>query len=132
MYAFKVPLNGKEPVIGGAPDLCVLTAIVTATGILGPKSVPSREDETQDFTFRLGGLTSRPKGEVDEHLVWQQLDELHVGDVVTIEIVETEIVHGVISGEQAEQRANDEREYFEHCKKVYFEMRDKYEGESGG
>jgi hypothetical protein len=130
MYAFKVSLNKNEPVVAGAPDLGVLSAILTATGKLGPKSIPHREDETQDFTFQLGGLTSRAKGEADEHLVWLQVDELNVGDMVTIEIVETEKVHGIISGKEAEQREHDEREYFEHCKKAYFEMRGKYEDES--
>ena len=132
MYAFKVSLNGQEPVVGGAEDLGVLSAILTATGKLGSASVPHREDEAQDFTFRLGGLTSRPKGRTDEHLVWVQVDALKPGDIVTVEIVETESVHPVISGKEAEQREHDEREYFEHCKRAYFEMREKYEGESGG
>ena len=132
MYAFKVSINGQKPVVGGAPDLGVLSAILTATGKLGPSSVPHREDATQDFTFRLGGLTSRGKGETDEHLVWLQADELKPGDVVTVEIIETEDVDPIISGEEAERREHDEREYFEHCKGAYFEMRHKYEGERGG
>ena len=129
MYALKVKINDQAVVIGGADDLGVLSAILTCTGKLGPLSVPSRGDETQDFSFRLGGLTSRPEGETDEHLVWLQNDTLKVGDTVTVQIIEVDAADPVISGEEAQQREDDEREYFNHCKRAYFEMRDKYENE---
>jgi hypothetical protein len=127
MYALKVCINNQKPIVGGADDLGVLTAIITATGRLGAHSSPSRDDETQEFSFRLGGLTSRPKGTTDEHLTWLSHDDLKVGDTVRVEIIETENVDPVVSGEEAQQRRDDEHEYFEHCKRVYFEMRDKYE-----
>ncbi len=129
MYALKVCINEESPVIGGADDLGVLTAIVTCTGKLGHASVPSRGDEFQDFSFRLGGLTSRPIGTTDEHLVWLSHEGLKVGDKITIEIVEADRTDPVISGKEAEQRPDDEREYFEHCKRAYLEMRGKYEPE---
>lgn len=129
MFALKVRINNQKPVIGGADDLGVLSAIVTGTGKLGSNSCPSSDDEAQDFTFRLGGLTSRPQGTLDEHLVWLTHEELKPGDTITVEIIETDQVDPVISGEEAQQRKDDEREYFEHCKRVYFEMRSKYEAE---
>ena len=129
MYAFKVRINNQKPVIGGADDLGVLSAIITGTGKLGANSCPSRDDETQDFTFRLGGLTSRPNGTSDEHLVWLTHDELKPGDTITVEIIEADHADPVVSGEEAQQRQDDEREYFEHCKRAYFEMRSKYETE---
>jgi len=132
MYAFKVSVNGEPPVVGGASDLGVLTAILTGTGRLGPDSVPHRNGKPQDFFFRLGGLTARAAGQADEHLEWLQIDEMKLGDTVTIEIVETRAVHSVTGGiSQADQHAHDERKYFEHCKKTYFEMRSKFEDEDG-
>lgn len=122
MFALKVQINDSPPVIGGANDLGVLTAILTATGKLGPSSIPSRGDETQDFSFRLGGLTSREKGLTDEHLVWLEHSELKPGDRVLMEIIETDEVHAVQSGQEAEEAADDERAYFEHCKKAYFDL----------
>jgi hypothetical protein len=81
---------------------------------------------------RLGGLTSRPPGHDDEHLHWLDVDDLKVGDTVRIEIVQTDLVHPIEGGSRARQRADDEREYFEHCKRTYLELRSKYEvdGES--
>jgi len=130
MYALKVTINDGPAVIGGTEDLGVLSAILTCTGKLGAQSHPSREDETQDFTFRLGGLTSRAPGAIDEHLDWLSLWELKVGDKVTVEIIETDIADPIISGKEAEQRAHDERAYFEHCKQAYLELKAKYEPES--
>jgi hypothetical protein len=127
MFAFKVRVNNGEPVIGGASDLSVLSAIFTGSGKLGPASVPPRGDDTHDFSFRLGGLTARGEGATDEHLVWLDIEALSVGDAISIEIVETENPHQVISGAQAQQQANDERHYFEHCKRAYLELRHKYE-----
>ncbi len=42
-------------------------------------------------------------------------------------VVETNLADPVISGHEAQRIADDERTYFEHCKKAYFEMREKYE-----
>jgi hypothetical protein len=129
MFALKVQINEDTPVTGGAKDLGVLSAILTCAGKLGPASVPGRNDETHDFTFRLGGLTSRAKGEVDEHLVWLEYRELKLGDRLTIQIVETDKVDAVCSGREAEEAADDERAYFEHCKQTYLDLRGKYESE---
>lgn len=129
MFALKVQVNEDTPVTGGAKDLGVLSAILTCAGKLGPTSVPARNDDTNDFTFHLGGLTSRAKGEVDEHLVWLEYPELKLGDKVTIQIVETDHVDAVRSGREAEEAADDERAYFEHCKQTYLDLRGKYESE---
>ncbi len=131
MYAFKVSLNGQTPVIGGATDLGVLTAILTGTGTLGPNSVPHRSGQGREFTFRLGGLTSRASDQADEHVTWLDLEQLGVGDSLTIEIVETQSADPICQGEAAEEHEFDERAYFEHCKKGYLSLRGKYEGENG-
>jgi hypothetical protein len=59
MYAFKVSVNGEAPIVGGADDLGVLTAILTGSGRLGPSSVPRKNAKSPDFSFHLGGLTAR-------------------------------------------------------------------------
>jgi len=130
MYALKVSINGREPVTGGATDLCVLSAILSLTGKLGPEAAPRRDDGSVDIDLRLGGLTARANGAADEHLEWLRAN-LQAGDVVSIRVVETDLADPVISGHEAERIADDERAYFEHCKKAYLEMREKYEPTSG-
>ncbi len=104
MYAIKVQVNSNWPVIGGAKDLSVLSAILTLAGKLGEASHPHRGDKTVDFTFRLGGLTSRGPGVEDEHLVWLEERDLKLGDRLTFEIVETEAPSAIESGSKAEER----------------------------
>lgn len=127
MLAFRVQLNDQQSVLGGAQDLGVLTVTISAVGLLGPKSVRSRDDGVIDMDLRLGGLTSRGRGVQDEHLVWLEAHELKVGDRVIVEIVETESPDPLLGGYAAKQREDDEKEYYEHCKRAYFEMREKYE-----
>jgi hypothetical protein len=76
------------------------------------------------------GLTSRPKGSKNEHLLWLTCEELKVGDTVTVELIETEHADPVVSGEEAKQHESGERQYFEHCKEIYLRMRSKYEPEA--
>jgi len=64
----------------------------------------------------------------DEHLVWFEEHAVKPGHKITVEIIETETPDPAQGSSAAQERADDERAYFEHCKKAYFEMREKYDG----
>ena len=87
MLGLKVTINDGESVTGGTEDLGVLTASVSASGILGKESDHPRPGEPPDIWIRLGGLTSRVDAETDEHLCWMW-SELNVGDRIVVEVVE--------------------------------------------
>jgi len=89
MYALRVRINQLPAVIAGANDLGALSAIVSCVGKLGSAAVAHSDDETPDFTIRVGGLTSRPKPATDEHLLWLSRKQLRPGDIVTVELIET-------------------------------------------
>jgi len=127
MYALKVQLNDEPTVVAGADDLGVLNATVSCVGRLGSQSRQARQDETVDLFFTVGGLTSRAPETPDEHVRWVAQKPLQIGDVIRVEVLETPTVDDPISGTEAEKRKHDEREYFEHCKKVYLDLREKYE-----
>lgn len=127
MIALKVQINDSSPVIAGADDLGVLTAIVSCVGKLGPLSDHVGEDDVADLAFKLRGLTSPLKGATGSHLIWLERNGMKLGDTVTIEIVETDHSAQPISGKEAERIENDEHAYFNHCKRAYLEMRHKYE-----
>jgi hypothetical protein len=127
MYALRIQVNDGPWTTAGADDLGVLTATVSGSGKLGANSYWEKEVGDPDFHLRVGGLTARPAGTTDEHLDWLSHVEVSVGDRVTVELVKTAVADAVISGKEAEERKHDERAYFEHCKSVYFDLKDKYE-----
>jgi hypothetical protein len=127
MYALKVQVNSELPIVAGAPDLCVLNAIINCVGKLGDSARDVREAEEVDLFLSVGGLTSRLHDLPDEHLRWASNRTLHAGDVVRVEIVETDSADSPGDAHEAEKRQHDEREYFEHCKRTYLELREKYD-----
>lgn len=127
MYALRVQINDGPWTTAGADDLGVLTASISGTGKLGPASYWEKEVGEPDFHLRVGGLTARPVGSTDEHVDWLSHVEVKVGDRVTIELVRTAVADSVDSAKAAEERRRDERAYFEHCKDVYLELKEKYE-----
>lgn len=129
MYALKVQINDQPPIVCGTDDLGVLSAIVSCGGKLGAVTVPSPLNEAPYFDISLGGLTSRGKGVADEHVRWLSGHALMPGDVVTVTIIETDLADPVISGMAARELENNEQEFYEGCKRVYFSLLEKYEPE---
>jgi hypothetical protein len=129
MYALKVRINDEAPTIAGANDLGVLNATVSCVGKLGSTSRSVREDEAADLFITVGGLTARASDVPDEHLNWVSQKPLKIGDLISVEVLDTPSVDAPISGKEAVKRKHDEREYFEHCKKVYLSLREKYEAQ---
>ncbi len=127
MYALGVQVNSKSPIVAGAPDLGVLNAIINWVGMLGEVAREVRDGEKADVFLSVGGVTSRLQDLPDEHLRWVSSRTLHVGDIVRAEIVETDLADAPGEAHEAEKRQHDERENFDHCKKVYLELREKYE-----
>lgn len=130
MIAVEVSLNDELLAIAGSDELSVLSAIVNATGKLGPKSHGTKfEDEDHNLSLRVGGLTSRVDGVDDEHPVWVERTELSIGDVVTVRLVEISEADAAVSASSAGGNMNEmnERRFYEMAKEAYFELKDKYE-----
>lgn len=89
MHALRVRINDEAPVIAGADDLGVLNATVSCVGKLGSSSRSGREDELADLFVTVGGLTSRASDVPDEHLNWMSQRALRIGDVISVEVVDT-------------------------------------------
>jgi hypothetical protein len=105
MLGLKVSINGADPVICGADDLGVLMAGVHLAGQLGARTSHPRPGEKPDLWMRAGGMTSRPRGEGDEHINWIHHHALKVGDTVTIEIVQTDKPSEPVDRSAARERA---------------------------
>ena len=66
MIGLAVSLNRKKLTLGGADDLCVLTAGVNAVGKLGKSSAQIGTRRRPDLWLSVSGLTSRSGGAQDE------------------------------------------------------------------
>lgn len=135
MLLFKVFLNGKLVSTAGAPDLSVLSHMVTAVGRLGPDSQgASGQKEGVRLELRTSGMTSRASSPSNIHITWVSEDDLKVGDEVTVKILEGAKADMPYEPEveaiedSREREAELERQRFEYAKKFYFENRHKYEG----
>jgi hypothetical protein len=127
MIVLRIQVNDEPAVVGGASDLGVLVANVTAVGKLGSDAQPAHPDRPPDMHLSLGGLTARGAHVPDVHVRWIGHHALAVGDRVSIEVLDAAVADPIESGHAAEQRENDEREYFEHCKRTYLQLKAKYE-----
>ena len=90
MIAVAVYLNKKKLTLGGADDLCVLTAGVNAVGKLGKSSAQIGTRRRPDLWLSVSGLTSRSGGAQDEHLRWISHKRLRIGDKITVQLVRTD------------------------------------------
>lgn len=127
MIALKVAVNGKVLCIAGAEDLGVLNAIVGAGGNLG-KLTKQIRDESPDVSLRVGGLTSR-ENDSDDHLNWVESLDLTAGDLVTIEILESNSVDAPAGSRPYDEKRHSKRkkEDWEYAKEIYFTFKDEFE-----
>ena len=109
MLVLEVTVNGMRICIAGTEDLAVLNAGVTACGKLGSQTVPSREDETVDIFYSVGGLTRRRKSETDVHVRWKSIEPLAVGDVVQIKVLESPVADRAKSRKRANRESGKKK-----------------------
>jgi len=130
MLALRLKINRMKPIVAGADDLSVLSAMVTLNGALGSRT-QIRNPGKPDIDVWLGGLTSRPNEEPDEHLRWLKRQKLKVGDRVSIEVIKTSKPGTAVERKPAAEKSanSSDRAFYERAKKIYFELKGKYEPE---
>jgi hypothetical protein len=130
VLAIEVEVNGKRLALAGAKDLSVLSAGISATGLLGPETFEFRKTPNRppNIHLRVGGLTSR-KAIPDEHLNWIDHLELKPGDTVTLRVVEVHQADAPANSSAAVDKSPsaDERAYFKMLEEQYLRLRKKFQ-----
>lgn len=98
MIALVVSVNGQRVCTVGVGDSGVISAHVNWVG---------RAGEPGDLDLGIGGLDSR----TDEHIRWPRPPEIKVGDTVTIQVIETDIVDTPTDRKTPAQLREEEREF---------------------
>jgi hypothetical protein len=135
MVALEVLLNGKRVCVAGAEDLCTLSAILSVSGALGPKTMkpqprgPSNNRKSRPH-LHIGGLTCRGQGVEDSHLSWVPDVSIKPGDTLSVRIAEVtpSDVDPPVEERDTDESMYDstEREIFEIVRETYLALRDKY------
>ena len=128
MIVFKVELNGETISIAGREDLCVLTTILTASGVLGSESSGTKtEKEKSDLVLTVGGVGCRNDEHQGTHYNWVSPNKLSVGDRIEVTILEQSKADLPVKEKAAKRSETAERAFWERSKEFYFEHKEKYE-----
>lgn len=130
MIAFRVSLNGEPLATAGLEALSVLSAIVTAKGVLGPKSMGTQTlKEGFEVDIGVGGLASESNEDPGLSVNWCPKTLLAVGDKITVEVIDTESPDPPLQAypKKPLNLAQRERKGWEMAKEKYFRHKDKYE-----
>ena len=128
MHALKVQINDGPEVVAGKESLTVLTATVTLVGKLGDLSKIAAHREQVLIDFNLGGVESGEEGGAMVHTRWINSPvSLRVGDVLRIELVDVGAASSASHTYEPELYEGEEKEIYEESKRLYFELRSKYE-----
>jgi hypothetical protein len=132
MIVLEVMHNGKLVARAGRDDLCVLNTIVDAVGVLGKKSVGTK-DEKDSFHFHLhvGGMSATSDEDTGKHYHWISTKEVALGDEISIRIIESASADPAVKEQPVDKKevADQQRRTWEAAKEYYQNYRDRYENE---
>ena len=127
----EVFVNGERFTVAGEESLSMLTAHVTARGKLGAESRAGRgaADKPAEISLSVTGLTSRGRGERDEHLNWGPRLTLRLGDEVRITVRDDDSYDSASRRMPAQSYPSSSlsaRKKFIDARALYFRLRRRY------
>jgi hypothetical protein len=130
MIMLEVSLNGEVIANAGRNDLAVLNTIISAVGVLGDESTGTKtQKDDYDLYFTVGGLSSSNDDENGEHVRWLENENLSIGDVVIVRILDSDEADKPkkLKLANAELKEKELREHWEMAREYYFKHRENYE-----
>ena len=125
MIALKIRLNGDYVLVAGQPDMSILSSHITV-------SRGNTERGADDY-IRLAahGLSHDTDKGYPEHFRWKE-HQLEVGDLVEIEVVETEQIDSPVkryrSDREVQENPFTKEEIREMRYETYLELKEEFEG----
>lgn len=133
MLVFEIYKNTELKTKSGKPDLCVMSANVSAIGVLGSESQGSAAERKEiKLSFDVGGIISDRGSHPLGSLSWYK-SKLKVGDEITIKICERDKADEPQFPSEEEIKkiieSQEKAEYleFERAKNTYFRLKNKFE-----
>jgi hypothetical protein len=130
MITFEVRLNDVLVARAGHTAASVLSAILMATGKLGPESMGTeREPDGTELELRVGGMTAAAN--VEPQLLSWLVRAVSVGDEISVRVTDSHATDEPERRDPAAVRELEERALFEHARTNYLRLRPKYEPGTG-
>jgi len=130
MIALQIAIDSAPPVLAGAGDLQVLALALGCNpqaDLMNPSRVRRGVAPQPSFDLSVTGMVAGAAGQQSRHISWLEGVALRTGQTVTITVIETMQADPAMPSGVALPRGRGEREHFEHCKRVYLELKDQYD-----
>ena len=134
MIVMEIALNGKVLAKAGREDMGVLSAVVSASGMLGNESVGKlvgKDDSEYGIDLHVGGLSAPMGGKEGEHAKWVENNEIKLGEEITIRLVEADEADAELKSNPTTYDVSEEeqRERWEAARDYFFYYKDLFDPE---
>lgn len=130
MIALHIVIDGGASIVAGAEELQVLV-LALGCNLQADLTNPSRERRgvapQPVYDLIVTGMARGAGGTLGQAAHWLDGLALQVGQTVTITVIDTLRADPALPGRVVAPRGRTEREHFEHCKRTYLALKDKYD-----
>jgi len=136
MIAFKIEVEGQDPIIAGTEDWHVLSLGLTAIrGKRGKHDHPYERVRADDFNFHAGGLSLTDASGISHHFRWKELP-ITIGSRVVVTVIETDSPDAPVKRYRSDKEVQEppftDEEMLEMRRKDYLELKKEFEGQEHG
>jgi len=135
MIALYIEIDGAASVVAGAANLQVLALALGCH----PQAASTNQVRVQQglapqavFDLSVTGMAAGTWGTHGEAMHWVEGLPLQAGQTVTVTVIETARTDPALPARVMPAPAKSAQAHFEHCKRVYLELKDKYDPPQAG
>ena len=130
MIALHIVIDGGAPLVAGGAELQVLALALGCNPhaeLMNPGRARRALPPQPVFDLSVTGMAPGPGGTPGQAVHWLEGLALQTGQTVTITIVDTQRADPALPSHPVLPRGRTGLEHFEHCKRVYLALKDKYD-----
>lgn len=130
MIALHVVIDGAASVVAGDSALQVLALALGChpqADAMNPARTRRGLAPQPAFDVTVTGLAAGAGGEPGAAVHWLEGLALRAGQTVTVTVIDTVRADPALPPRAMPPRGRSERDHFEHCKRIYLELKDRYE-----
>lgn len=130
MIALHIETDDAMAVIAGASELQVLALVLGCNpqaDLMNPMRARRGLPPQVVFDLSVTGMLASASGAQGQPVQWIESTPLRAGQTVTVTVIDTARADAALPARPAVTPGKTEQEHFEHCKRIYFELKTKYD-----